>query len=113
MNDVCEHFDSSQRQLFDDVRSEVKRIIVSGYMPPVFAFIEDSEVTSEFTLAVDVSDAGTEPGCRDIVRLGSFWLVPEILERLKATYNAFYCQNISQLLHALHEFNTDIPGLEL
>ncbi len=46
------------------------------------------------------------------VRLGSFWLVPEILERLKATCNASTAKTYPQLLHALHEFNTDILGFD-
>lgn len=108
MNDAFEVCDARQKQLFDEVRSELQRIKKSGSLARVVAFTENLDAPNEFILAINVSEAGKATGIREVVRVGSYWLVPEILERLKKIDPAPHFYNLSQLLFALQEFNPDL-----
>jgi hypothetical protein len=96
----------AQKELFTSVERELGHVVASGQGPPIFAYDPDPDGShlSEVTLAVNV---GENAGVRHIVQLGSFWLVPELLERLKEIRHLPLFGRVAPLLYAIREFSTD------
>jgi len=98
-----------QFELFDAVSAEVDRIVRDG-RGPLIAVINpvpgDPFGPGEVELVVKIGEPD-EHGMQRIVRLGSFWLVPELLERLRAIRSPALFVGVAPLLYAIQEFSPD------
>jgi hypothetical protein len=103
MNPLREQF-----RLIDGVSAEVDRIVREGG-PPIAVInpVPDAEFgPGEVDLVVKIGEPD-EHGVQRIVRLGSFWLVPELLERLRGIRSPLLLGSPAPLLYAIQEFSLD------
>ena len=93
-----------QEELLEKLRRELIRLELS---PRLIAYNPAPDCPfGEFELAIDVSDLSKCSGYREVVPLGSYWLAPAVLKRLKMIYDPFGF-SISQLLYVLQDFSPD------
>jgi hypothetical protein len=104
MNPLREQFD-----LFDGVSAEVQRIVRGdGPLIAVINPVPDHPFgPGEVDLVVKIGEPD-EHGIQRIVRLGSFWLVPELLERLRGICFPALFGKAAPLLYAIQEFSSDL-----
>jgi hypothetical protein len=97
-----------QVELFDGVSAVVDRIVGEG--GPQLAVVNpapDAEFgPGEVDLVVKIGEPD-EHGVQRIVRLGSFRLVPELLERLRGIRSPLLFGSAAPLLYAIQEFSLD------
>jgi len=96
------------QHLYKLVQDELHRIVVNGQGPPIITLDPDPDGPHlrEVELAVNLGE-DEETGAQHVVRLGSFWLVPELLERLKAIHGLTLFGRVAPLLYAIREFSMD------
>lgn len=105
---------NEQDRLFDGVECELQRLKENGLTTRLFAYNPAPDAPfREFNLAIAVSDHRDNSGCREIIRIGSYCLVPEVLGRLRAIYpDGLFAYELSHLLFALQEFCPDLSATD-
>ena len=101
-----------QNQIFEAIEYEIQRLQRSGLTPRLFAYNPAPHCPfGEFNLAIDLSANTDGSGFRDIIRIGSYWLVPAVLERLKRL-DPVTPYDLAQFLFALQEFCPDVSATD-
>lgn len=95
--------------LFNAVSAEVKRIRKHGMAPAIATVnpVPDNCLgPDEVELVIEVREPD-DNGVQEVIRLGSYWLVPELLERLQRICFPVGFQ-LAPLLYAVQEFSSDM-----
>ncbi len=102
---------NEQNQIFEAIKYEIQRLQRSALTPRLFAYNPAPDAPfREFNLAIAVSDHRDSSGCREIIRIGSYWLAAAVLERLKKLDPVMPQYDLAQFLFALQEFCPDVSA---